>query len=193
MAQDIKVEQIGGLTCEPMAGFNHRTIKIALLSWFASIAAPKVLCDDDTPANEGVNFEELGEISGTHTFKAGYGFMTLEVLQETASLESPMIGDKKGRLLENKANFHIAGSTSKLIGFNRWIKNKDFIVLMEEVESGRSRQIGSERFAANVAEFTGIIEGAPEGGNRQEYVVSDKQVMQAPVYKGTVTDMPAQA
>lgn len=192
MAQDIKVENIGGLTCEPMAGFNHRTIKIAMLSWFTSIAEPKPLCDD-IPANEGATFEELGEISGNHAFNAGYGFMTFEVLQESASLESPMIGEKKGRLLENKSSFHIAGSTSKLIGFNRWIKNKDFIVLMEEVESGRFRQIGSERFAANVAEFTGIMEGAPEGGNRQEYVVSDKNVYQAPVYKGTVVDMPAQA
>jgi len=188
---DIKVEKVGGLTEEPIGGFNHLNIKVALVEWFSSIAAPKPLQDIDTPANEATTFEELAEISGTHTFNAGYGFMNIEALQEKIDIEATPLGEKKGKLFENKANVVVAGSNAKLLGFARWIKNKDVIVLLQEFENGQLRQVGAERFAAAI-EVTGKIEGAPEGGNTQSYVISDKQVYQAPIYKGTVTVMPTQ-
>lgn len=189
--QDIKVEQVGVQTCEPTGGFDHRTIKIALLDWFETIEAPKPLCDP-TPANEATTFEELSEISGNHTFKTGYGFMTVKGVQELTDLESPMIGEKRRRLFENKVNFTVPGSDAELLGFARWLKNRDFICLITEIESGRTRQIGSERMAAAIAELTGKVEATMEGDNSQLFSISDKQVYQAPIYKGVITDMPAQ-
>lgn len=188
---NIKVEKLGGYQEEPIGGFNHRTIKVALLSWFSSIAAPKPLQDITTPLNEGTTFEEIGEIAGTHTFNLGYGFMTIEAIQEEVDIVSDPIGNKKGMLFENKANINVAGSNAKLLGFGRWIKNKDVIVLMEEAGTGNIRQIGAERFAASI-KVSGKIEGTGEGANTQTYEVSDKQVYMAPIYKGVITDMPAQ-
>jgi hypothetical protein len=191
MAQDIKVENIGLQTCEPTGGFNHRTIKIAPLDWFASLTEPKPICDP-TPANEATTFAEMAEITTAHTFNEGYGFMTLRGVQELTDLESTMIGEKRRRLFENKINFTVPGSDSELLGFTRWLKNKDFVCLITEVESGRTRQIGSERMAAALTELVGKIEATMEGDNSQLFTISDKQLYQAPVYSGTITDMPAQ-
>lgn len=191
MPQDIKVESIGGLTCEPTGGFDVRNIKYADIDWFESISAPKPICDA-TPANEGTTFEELAEISADHTFKTGYGFMTLEAVQESTGLESTMIGEKKRRLFENKITTVIAGSNSTLNGFVRWAKNRSCIVLITEAESGRTRQLGSERFAAEILEMVGKVEATAEGDNSKAITFSDKQVYEAPIYTGVITDMPAQ-
>ena len=191
MAQVIKVESIGGLTCEPTGGFDVRNIKYADIDWFETIAAPKPICDA-VPANEGTTFEELAEIATAHTFKTGFGFMTIEGVQESTGLESTMIGEKSRRLFENKLTAVIAGSNSTLIGFTRWAKNRKCIVLVTEAESGRVRQIGSERFAAEILEMTGKVEATVEGDNSKTITFGDKQVYEAPVYTGLITDMPAQ-
>jgi hypothetical protein len=192
MAQDIKVEKIGGVSDEPTGSFNHRNLRIALVSWFATMAAPKPLTDATTPANEAVNFKELAEITGTHTFKAGYGFMTVEGIQEMTDLAVKGIGSKKGRLFENKMNFSLEGSRAETLGFSRWIKNADVIVLAQEASSKRYRQIGSEEFAAAVVEFESKVEATADGANSRVFTISDKQVYEAPIYLGTITDMPVQ-
>lgn len=189
---DIKVESVGGQTLEPTGGLDVRSIRYADINWFDTISAPMPLSDLETPANEATTFEELAEISVDHTFKVGYGFMKLEAVQESAGIESAMIGEKKRRLFENKCSATIAGSNAKLQGFVRWIKNRSGIVLVTEAESGRVRQIGSERFAAEVSEMTGKIEAAVEGDNSKTIVFSDKQAYEAPIYKGAVLDMPVQ-
>lgn len=189
---DIKVENIGGATQEPTGGLDVRSIRYADIDWFATIAAPKPLSDLATPANEAISFEELAEVDGDHTFEVGYGFMIIEAVQETAGIESTMIGEKKRRLFENKCSATIAGSHAKLSGFIRWLKNRSGIVLVTEAESGRVRQIGSERFAAEVAEMTGKIDPTVEGDNSKVITFSDKQVYEAPIYTGAIVDMPVQ-
>lgn len=192
MAQDIKVENLGGSSPEAIGGFNHRKILIALASWFTTISAPKPLHDADTPANEGTNFAELATITANHVFKSGYGFITVEGVQETTDLTSAGIGNKKNRLFENKQIAVLAGSDAELLGFSRWVKNQDLVILTQEVGTSNYRQLGSDTFAASVSEFEGKIEAALEGGNTQTYTLSDKQVYQAPIYAGTVDLMPAQ-
>lgn len=192
MAQDIKVEEVGGLTCEPTGGLAHLEVRVAPVEWFTSISKPKPICDD-IPANEATTFEEMAEITADHVFGTGYGFMKLKGVQETIGLESTMIGEKRRRLFENKIAAVIAGSTSKLIGFSRWAKNKDFIVLVTEIESGRVRQIGSALYPASIAELAQKIDPTVEGDNSAAFGFSDKNVVAAPIYAGTVVDMPAQA
>ena len=191
-SNDIKVENVGQQNCEPTAGFDHRTIRIALLDWFDVLTEPKPLCAD-VALNAAANFAEMAEITADHTFKVGYGFMTIKGVQETTDLESPMIGEKRRRLFNNKINVTIPGSEAETLGFARWLKNKDFICLVTETESGRTRQIGSARMAAECAEITGKIEAVMEGDNSILFNLSDKQKYMAPIYKGVITDMPAQA
>lgn len=192
MAQEIKVENLGGNEPEASGAINHRRILLAKLDWFDSIAAPKPLHDASTPANEGTTFAELGTISANHAFKTGFGFMTLEGVQEATGIESTGIGEKKNRNFENKSEIVLAGSSAELIGFSRWSKNADLIVLLEEQSDGLLRQLGSEKFAASVAEFVGKVDATVEGGASKIFTISDKQVYEAPVYGGTVTVMPVQ-
>ena len=116
--------------------------------------------------------------------------MKLKALPESVGLESPGIGNKRQRLFNNKATIEVPGSKSSLIGFNRWAKNKEFIVLLTELENGQVRQIGSFRFPASIDEMTPIIEAAVEGGNKTTYVFADKSVIPGPVYLGAILDLP---
>jgi len=189
MAQDIVVQEIGGVGCEPIGGLAHLEIRIAPVDWFTAIGEPKPLCDP-IPANEATTFEEMIDITTDHTFAVGKGFMKLKGIEDTVGIESAMIGNAKRRLFENKLSVLIAGSDAKRLGFTRWAKNKDFIVLATEIESGRTRQLGTSRRPASISELTGKIDPTPEGDNAAAFVFSDKQVYEAPIYKGIITDAP---
>ena len=188
MPQDIFIEKIGGLSCEPISGFVASELRIAPVEWFTNIAKPKPLCAE-LPADEAATFKELGEVDGDHTFVSGKGFMKLNALIETTGLSSPFIGNKQRRLFENKLNTIIAGSSAELIGFARWAKNKGFIVLAVEAESGNQRQIGSLSIPATITEGEETIAPELEGDNAFSFTFADKNVSPAPIYTGLVTDI----
>jgi len=188
MPQDIFIEKIGGLSCEPISGFVVSEIRIAPVEWFTNIGKPKPMCDE-TPANEATTFKELAEITDDHTFVTDKGFMKLNALIESVGLVSTLIGNKQRRLFENKLNAILAGSGADLIGFARWAKNKGFIVLAPEAESGNIRQIGSLAIPATITEGEATIAPELEGDNAFNYTFGDKNVSPAPIYKGLVTDI----
>lgn len=191
MKNEIKVEQIGGLSCEPTGALSHVDLRVAPLSWFASLGEPMPLCAD-TLLLAGDTFESLVEIDTDHTFNTGLGFMKLKGVQETVGLESGMIGEAKRKIFENKIIITVPGSDAALLGFVRAMKNEDLIVLGTEIESGRVRQIGSARNPAYISELTGKIDPTLEGDNSFAFTFSNKSVIPSPIYKGVITDMPAQ-
>ena len=184
---EIDVETLGGgAQCEENTGaLVNGSIKYAPMHYFDTIERPKNF--DETPAN----LEELVDIVGNHVFKAGKGFTTIDAHLEKNSLETGMIGAKTSHAFENKVSVGILGSKSKILGFIRYIKNHDCIILAEEFGSGQIRQIGSEKYAATLLEAVGKIEETVEGENMQNLVFQDKQLYPAAIYKGTVTDQPA--
>ena len=184
---EINVEELGGgAQCEENTGaFVNGEIYYAPIHYFETLDRPKNF--DETPAT----LEELVEISADHTFKTGKGFTKIKAHLEKNSLETGMIGPKTSHAWENKLSVGILGSKAKILGFQRYIKNHDCIVIAVEFGSGQARQIGSEKYAATLLEATGKIEEAVEGENMQNLVFQDKQLYPAAIYKGVITQQPA--
>lgn len=184
---EINVEELGGgAQCEEnTAAFVNGQIYYAPMHYFDTLQRPKNF--DEAPAT----LEELVEIAGDHTFLSGKGFTKINAHLEKNSLETAMIGPKTSHAFENKLSVGILGSKSKILGFIRYIKNHDCILLAEEFGSSQVRQIGSEKYAATLLEAVGKIEETVEGENMQNLVFQDKSLFPAAVYKGAITQQPA--
>lgn len=183
---EIIVETLGKEIAEHSGGIVHTNILIAPIDWFTTIAAPKLLSDPNTPANEGTTFAALGKISAAHTFPIGKGFMKLTGAIETSDIKSAYLGEGTNKVVENKSIVVLEDSSAEIIGFSRWIKNKRCIILMQEVGSKKYRQLGSEEFGAIASELDAIVEATREGLNRRTFTFSDKQRYEAPVYDAAV-------
>lgn len=191
MAQDIIVETLGSEIPEHFGGFVHTNVLFAPLDWFDTIGAPKALHDAADSLNEATTFAELSEISTAHTFQTGKGFMKLTVAIETSDVKSAYLGESTNKIVENKATIVLEGSKADLLGFSRWAKNKRGILLLQEADSKQYRQLGTEEHGAIFTELDAMVEALREGLNRRTITVSDKSRYEAPIYTGTVTEVPA--
>lgn len=181
----IKLEEIGGTTLESAGGFSHLDIYIAPVDTFESIK--------ELPPIEGLGTlattaAAAATISETHTFKTGYGFAKFRAEQDKNGLESPLIGDSK--IHENKLTVVVKGTDADILGSSRLLKNEKLIVLAREAHSGRVRQLGSSRYAAEIIELTPMVAPEFEGANTVTFVIRDKNVVAAPIYAGDITDQP---
>ncbi len=184
---DIKLEQIGGTSYEPTGGFSHVDILIAPTRYFETIAGILPIEGDDTLATTA---KAAAEISGDHIFKTGYGFASFKAVQDKNGLESSMLGEKGGKVFENKLTVVVRGTDSDIIGSLRLFKNEQLIILAREAGSGRYRQIGHSRYAAELSEATPKVAAEYEGENGVTFVFSDKNVVAAPIYLGAITKQP---
>lgn len=181
---EINLENIGGESCEPIAGIATEVF-FAKRQDFDKVEDPKDLCGDEAAAT----LEELVTIPATpgHKLKTGKKWKSFVAISETGELSTAQIGEKKRRLLENQVSLQIQGSSASLLGFIRWVKNQDLIVLVREVGSGNLRQLGSDLLSAWVETQEHKIEAAAEGNNGLNIVIKDKQKWPAPIYKGEIS------
>ena len=183
----IKVEKIGGATCEVSGAFSHTEVYVGFLENFASLTEPKERCGTGAAAT----LAELVEISADHTFEAGFGFTKIKAIADTVGLETAQIGTPTlSPVNENKLTVQILGSKAEILGFKRLCKGRDLIVLATEFESGQVRQIGSAKYPARLLESSSKIEATVEGENTTTLVFHDKQKYDAPIYKGVITLQP---
>ena len=184
----IKVENIGGTTGEVSGAFSHTEVYVGFLENFASLSEPKERSGDGAAST----LEELVEITADHTFEADFGFTKLKAIADTVGLETTQIGSPTmSAVNENKLTIQMLGSKAEILGFKRWCKGRDLIVLATEFESGNIRQIGSAKYAGRLLEASSKIEPTVEGENTTTLVFSDKQKYDAPIYKGIITLQPA--
>ncbi len=183
----IKVETIGASAAEVSGAFSHTEIYVGLLADFDTLTEPKPKYGADAAAT----LAELVEISTPHTFKVGLGFTKVKAIQESVILETAQIGNKPSPVQENKLTFQMLGSEAEILGFKRFVKGEDLIVLAAEFSSGNVRQLGSAKYAASILESSSKIDGTVEGENATTFVVQDKQMYDAPIYTGTITEMPS--
>jgi len=180
---DIVLEDVGVASCEPMAAIATEVL-FAERSDFETLVDPKSMCGTGAAAT----LDELAEIpSPGHVLKAGKKLNKLTIVAETGEVTTTQIGEKKRRLFENQVSIQVAGSSSKLLGFMRWAKNRDLIFLVREVGTGNYRQFGSDLLSAWTESQEHKIEAAAEGNVSATIVIKDKQKWPAPVYKGDVT------
>ena len=185
----IDIEDIGGETPEPIAGLATRAW-YARKSDFDTIVDTKKMQDDD-PANVAANFEELMEINDDHVFNSGKCFKKIDFIQETGLIKTKLIGATGGKLFENDVTIELQGSSSKLLGFLRAIKNDKLIVLVEEVGTGHIRQLGFSKYGAIPDALDHEIAALVEGKNSATVTFKDKNFGPAPIYKGVISEAPA--
>lgn len=178
----LELENIGASNPEPISGVTT-TMYYALRSDLETVAEP--------PTYTAVGkYTTKSSCVGEHVFKAGKGFATIKIINETGKVESTYLGERKRRLFANAFTAQIAGTDEEVLGFMRMVKNEDFIGLVEEVGSGNFRQFGSQRLSAEFSALSAVIEEALEGNNSCTFTLSDKQKWPAPVYKGDITTLP---
>ncbi|WP_281980473.1 hypothetical protein [Tenacibaculum mesophilum] len=184
----IKIENIGGATSEVSGGFSHTEVYVALLENFTALTEPK----ERDGASPAASLAELVTIDTPHTFETGFGFTKIKAIRESVGLETTQIGDvTKSPMQENKLTLQMLGSEAEILGFKRWAKGRDLVVLATEFESGNLRQIGSAKFGGKLIESSSKIEAALEGENTTTLVFQDKQKYDAPIYSGTIEIQPA--
>ncbi|WP_233898346.1 hypothetical protein [Tenacibaculum piscium] len=185
---NIKIETIGGPSdCEVAGAFSHTEVYIGFLEKFETVHAPKKTCG--TAA--ATNLDDLVTINEGHVFKTGFGFMNFKAIEQTVGLETSQIGDPtKSPVQENKLTLQLLGSKPEILGAKRLLKGRELIVLVPEFGSGNLRQIGSAKYAAKLSESNSKIEPASEGENTTTLVFTDKQMYDAPIYKGDIVKQP---
>lgn len=180
----MQLENIGGESAEPIAGLATRAW-YAKHTDFATIVDTKRMEDED-PLNVAASLEELMEITENHTFKPGKCFKTIDFIQETGEVKCKLIGSKGGKLFENEVTIELQGSSSKLLGFLRAIKNDNLIVLVEEIGTGNVRQLGFSRYAAFADVLEHELAALVEGKNSAKVTFKDKNFGPAAIYKGEI-------
>lgn len=175
----ITLEDVGGESCEPIAGLVS-TIDIAPIADFLVVQEIPDLDAVGTLASKAT-------IATAHTFPVGKGFSQIAGVEETGNIKSVGIGETGRRLFQNDLIVEVAGSEAKLLGWLRVVKNMKFIALVTEFGNGQVRQLGSSRFPARFSGIEAAIEALAEGKNSVTLTITDKQVCPAPVYLGVIT------
>lgn len=185
---DIALEDIGGESCEPIAGLSTQ-IYYSLHGDYLKIEDPKDLCG----TLKATNFAELVEIPATpgHIMKKDKQMFKVDIITETGNIKSTQIGEKGRRLFQNELVCEVSGSYPEILGFFRWIKNQKLVMFAEEFGSGQIRQFGSKRLPAWVEANESTIEGSIEGKNSGTITIMDKQKWPAAIYKGVLQLVPA--
>lgn len=184
---EIKIEDIGRASCEPTGALVNKTY-YAPIDYFEEIPTPKDLCGDS--ANAAKTLDELATIATPFKFKTGKGFHLITTVTETGEITSTQIGEKKRHLFENTLPITVGGSKASVLGFARYIKNQDLIVLLQEFDSGNMRVIGSQRMPAWCEAQEHKIEATAEGNNSLVTTFKDKSKYPAPIYTGDVVMFP---
>ncbi len=185
----IKIENIGGTgDCEVSGAFSQTEIYVALLDDFEKVGGVKARCGDAAAKN----LTELVTIQEQHVFKSDCGFTRIKAIAETVKLEGNQLGDvNKSPIFENKLTFQLLGSRPEILGFKRYFKGRELVVLATEYGSGQVRQIGSAEFGAKFKEMSSLIDAPVEGENTSTIVVQDKQLYEAAIYNFDIELQPA--
>ena len=180
----IKIENLGTEFDEVTAGFHHEEIYVGLVDEMLNITEPieiKKLKPDSV-------IDDLIVIKNNHTFIDGVNFTKVKAIQESVSLETTQIGTAtKSPLQENKLTVQLLGSKAGLLGFKRWLKGKDLIVLAPEFGSNFKRQFGSKKQPCKLIEASSKIEPTKDGENVTTLVFRDSQKYDAPYYLGDLS------
>lgn len=165
---------------EIAAGVNEVEIYGAYVSDFDVIQSVPAL-------DAATTLEGAAIISETHTFKTDKGFHKLNVLPDTGNVESPLIGNKGSKSVNNRFSGTLPGTSARNKGYGRLVKNAPMVYLVK-VRTGEFVQIGGVNGAAYFEEYGPNTGTAPEDVNGTPFVISAIDVVAAPVYTGTITE-----
>lgn len=129
-----------------------------------------IAAEDDFTALKGVKTTTaVGDsvtIDGDHTFAVGKGFIECYTTQDTASLKLTNVGERDGRGKKIALEFFHPGNAKAVAEFDRQIKNRSCIVLVETPD-GQHLQLGS---AGLGVEVLGEFESGKLSGGRRGFM-----------------------
>jgi hypothetical protein len=123
-------------------------------------------------------------IDGSHTFKAGKGFIQVYSTQDTAQFKLGNVGERDGRGKKATGEFFNPGNTEVAAEFDRVIKNHSCIVLVSTPD-GKVLQFGG---AGLGLEVLGEWDSAKLSGGRRGFLYKcDGYQNGLQFYKGAIT------
>jgi hypothetical protein len=166
---------------------------IATTMYYAPISNFNVIQDTAETLSSFVpgtdDYEDLAEITASHTFLSGHGFNTLYNTANTGMVEFPQQGERDGYSMKIVLKFFYPGMDSVLLGFLRRVKNDRLLVLARMMDNS-VLQIGSKLAPAYMRIESGGTSNQ-EGGRRGFNVIVECPVTSGPIkYTGTITLQP---
>jgi hypothetical protein len=152
----------------------------APISWFNVIGQPLDLSDvGATTESDYVN------ISTTHTFTTGKGFIRLYATTQTGWMKASMVGEEDGRMGKVEGEGFLPGVASPELGFLRKSKNDKFVILGATLD-GKFLQAGSSLLGANLfaEETTTSTSGTGRRGTKYKIECYASWIYN---YTGTIT------
>jgi hypothetical protein len=103
-------------------------------------------------------------IDGSHTFKPGKGFINCYTTQDTNTFKLDPVGERDGRGKKIGLEFFHPGNSKAVAEFDRQIKNRSAIVLVETPD-GEFLQLGSQGLGLEIlgSYDTGKLSGGRRG------------------------------
>lgn len=158
----------------------RKQIWIAEREWFEDGTGLK------TPGPTFTNPGDKHRITGTHTFKAGKGFVPFHTTLGTTQLTGEMVGDKESRTNKPTLVGKHPGLTAEIVEFFQDTKSGDYIVLAQTL-AGEIIQLGEDGLECEV--MYSFDSGTVEGGY-QGVTATVENYGKLYFYEGDITEYP---
>jgi hypothetical protein len=153
---------------------------IAERDWFADADGLKA------PVAPFTNPGDKHRITGTHTFKEGYGFIPFHTTLGTGQLTGEMVGDKESRTNKPTLVGKHPGLTAEIMEFFQGTKSGDYIVLTQTL-AGEIIQLGEDGLECEI--MYSFDSGTVESGY-QGMTVTVENYGKLYFYEGDITEYP---
>ena len=173
-------------TCTTNVGGTGTEVLYAPVSFFDELALA-------TPESTATTADQIVSITAAHTFIAGKGFRSIEVLLDTGAVESNSVGDIGGKSFEHMCKGFVPNNSPLNAGILSKLASCKWIFLVPEVNAGVTvyRQIGSKQRAA-YCEDNSYKSGEASSDRRGTSIAfkSSGHSTHSPFYTGTITMHP---
>lgn len=168
-----------------VSGFKQRVF-IARKDWFDTIAKPENDLNSST-FDPLTNFEGTVQITDSHTFKVGFGFLDIYCTFDVGDYDSEMPPGNDHNGSYHTVKFFIPGIDAKKLALVRNAQNYKWIVIIETID-GKFMQIGTEHLWADII---GKFKLPNPSGDRRGSEMQAKAFQIHPIlYSGELTPHP---
>lgn len=162
---------------EENIGGTEQYIYYAPVGDFTTIQAPSDLAS-------GTTFASLVAIATSHVFAVGKHFYTLYCTMDKGKLGMEQQGEPDGFSTKPKVTIYHPGSKKEILGFARYSKSNNFIVLVP-LADGVVHQIGTQQFPASIShKFDSASNSSGLRGN--EFEITTAVALGAQIYEGAI-------
>lgn len=124
-----------------------------------------------TPIAVPVEYADRVTIATAHVLKPTKKIVELFIMYDKSEIESPLVGQRKGKSHKPKFKLFYPGTDAEVTGFYDFIKNADLILFAEPPEGDYLYQVGNKKLPASLVAGTWKTGAGPEGENGVNFEV----------------------